>query len=179
MDSTRRKPRTAGDREITAAAPMDKPRVSAMARLITISGNVIVARWPTWEVTARPVSADTPRSPCSSPPAQSRYCTTYGRSRPNSARRAATRAGDAFMPAITTATSPGRMRSIANTSTEMPNSAAANSSKRCIKNRITPPLSIPSPPPVASPAGWAVHGRARHGITPAPRPTDGFRDYLV
>ena len=101
----------------------------------------MAARTPTCSLTERPVSMEAPRSPCSRFAHQSRYCTASGRSSPSSARSWATRSGGEFTPAITAATSPGRMRSMANTTTEMASNATTNSSSRRSTNLIGHSLS--------------------------------------
>ena len=103
-----------------------------------ISGNVTAARAPTCAVMERPVSMEVPKSPRTSAPHQSRYCTGSGRSSPSSARSCATRSGGEFTPAITAATSPGRMRNMANTATEMASNATTNSSSRRSTNLMMP-----------------------------------------
>ena len=104
------------------------PSPIAISSPRTISGNVTDARSPTWALMERPVRMEVPKSPCSNAPIQSAYCAISGRSRPSCERSAATRSGGEFSPAITEATSPGSTRNAANTTMEMPNSAAANSS---------------------------------------------------
>ena len=128
--------RTRGLPASTAWQPIGIPMPSATSRLSTISGKVIAACEPICEATVRPLIADTPIFPCSKPPNQSAYCCGYERSSPIRERIAATRAGVAFVPAITDATSPGRMRSAAKTSRDRPNKATANHMSRRIRYLI-------------------------------------------
>lgn len=53
------------------------------------------------------VTYERPKSPCSTPPIQSKYCVTSGRSMPNSARVLASSSGVALTPSATCAGSPG------------------------------------------------------------------------
>src|SRR5690606_4620491 len=91
------------------------------------------------------VTYDRPKSPRSSPPAQSAYCTGYGRSRPNSARVAAMASGVACTPSATRAGSPGRIAMKANTTTDASTRLRANTKVRLISWSST----------VASPSGTA------------------------
>ena len=105
---------------------------------------------------------EVPKSPCSNAPIQSVYCAISGRSRPSCERSAATRSGGEFSPAITEATSPGSTRNAANKTMEMPNSAAANSSRRRMTNRKWTPSGESAAHPVTDPetptAGIACAG---------------------
>ena len=112
----------------------------AMSRARIIRGKVMDARAPTKEVTERPVRIEVPKSPRASALIQSKYCAINGRFRPSCSRSWVTRSGGELTPAITEATSPGRMRNAAKTTTDRPNNATTNNASRFNTNRIMPTL---------------------------------------
>ena len=127
-------PRSRTLRVNTAAHPSGSPIASAISRLSTISGKVTEAREDTCADTALPLTTEVPRSPCSKPSTQSPYCAAYDLSSPICARSDVNRSAVALVPATTAATSPGRIRSSANTSSDNPTNAPTNSRSRLPRN---------------------------------------------
>ena len=140
MASTWNTERTRSERASTAAQPSGRPMTKAINMPRMIRGKVMAAREPTSEVTERPVRMDVPKSPWISAPIQSKYCATNGRFKPSCSRNWATRSGGELTPAITEATSPGRMRNAAKITTDRPSSATTNNASRLSTNRIMPTL---------------------------------------
>ena len=99
-----------------------------------MSSKVTGRRWSSSSDSGAWLTISCPRSPRSSAPAQSRYCSISGRSRPSWPRSIATFSSVARKPSMVRTGSPGTSRMIRKTTTLMTNSMGIVSSRRRTTN---------------------------------------------
>ncbi len=140
-------------RRCRAAEMIPSGSATATARTVApaTSGAVTVSFSPSCADTDTPFTAEAPKSPVRTPPTQLAYWVISGRSTPSWWRILATCSGEAVVPAITSATSPGSSRSSRKTSRLAATSDRASRTRR--RSRITamgpsfalPTSSVPRP----------------------------------
>ena len=142
-------------RRCRAGSQRGSPRASrpprARASPACARGFAVVTGWP--------VRKDVPRSPCTTPRRNRRYCSRSGRSRPSLARSSATSCGDAASPSIACAGSPGMRWMSENTSVATPSSTGIVSARRRARNRSTASLFL-----LRAPRGKAPQARAPQSV---------------
>src|SRR5437868_8977121 len=119
---------------------------------------VLTMRSPSSLLTGSCAANERPASPCSSPPAQVRYCTTFGWLRWSWSRSAARLAGVAPRPRIARAGSPGSAWVAAKTTIETRTSTSSPWRIRRRMNRRMPPVRAGPP---AGPGRSSMAGPAR------------------
>ena len=124
---------------IPAGIPMRAATTKAASASSSVCGNLAHSS----SQTGCRVRVEIPRSPCNSRPRKVMYWTGKGWSSPNSRRTCSTNSGVACTPAIATAGSPGRSRTIRNTKVTAPNSVGrVSSSLQTTYRHMALPLSL-------------------------------------
>src|SRR5712691_5256011 len=116
-----------------SGTPMSTISSRAVPEICAVTGR----RWPMRLVTDWWAEYETPRSPCTTLPAQAAYCSGHGWSSASSCLTAATISGPASTPAWSWAGSPGAKRKSTNATIDTHTSTGTASASRDKINRST------------------------------------------